>query len=114
MESRGRKEERPRAEEEGKAEKEGIGYRQPRQLTRAKRLKTQASVLACLQVVYPSLSVAKEQSLSASLVRLEKELFQLYLAENELEAFAVRDAQRLADGYDPPFRAVCPLDGKGR
>jgi hypothetical protein len=43
------------------------------------RLKTQARVLACLQVVYPNLSVVKEQSLSASLVRLEKELFPLYL-----------------------------------
>ena len=48
--------------------------------TRAMRLKTQARVLACLQVVYPNLSVVKEQSLSASLVRLEKELFPLYLA----------------------------------
>ena len=47
--------------------------------TRAMRLKTQARVLACLQVVYPTLSVVKEQSLSASLVRLEKELFPLYL-----------------------------------
>ena len=47
--------------------------------TRAMRLKTQARVLACLQVVYPNLSVVKEQSLSASLVRLEKELFPLYL-----------------------------------
>ena len=34
----------------------------------------------CLQVVYLALSVVKEQSLSASLVRLEKELFPLYLA----------------------------------
>ena len=33
----------------------------------------------CLQVVYLALSVVKEQSLSASLVRLEKELFPLYL-----------------------------------
>ena len=48
--------------------------------TRAMRLKTQARVLACLQVVYPNLSLVKEQSLSASLVRLEKELFPLYLA----------------------------------
>ena len=48
--------------------------------TRAMRLKTQARVLACLQVVYPNLSVVKEQSPSASLVRLEKELFPLYLA----------------------------------
>ena len=48
--------------------------------TRAMRLKTQARVLACLQVVYPNLSVVKEQSLSASLVRLEKELFPLYLS----------------------------------
>ena len=48
--------------------------------TRAMRLKTQARVLACLQVVYLTLSVVKEQSLSASLVRLEKELFPLYLA----------------------------------
>ena len=48
--------------------------------TRAMRLKTQARALACLQVVYPNLSVVKEQSLSASLVRLEKELFPLYLA----------------------------------
>jgi hypothetical protein len=47
--------------------------------TRAMRLKTQARVLACLQVVYPTLSVVKEQSLSASLVWLEKELFPLYL-----------------------------------
>jgi hypothetical protein len=36
--------------------------------------------MACLQVVYPTLSVVKEQSLPASLVRLEKELFPLYLA----------------------------------
>jgi len=35
--------------------------------------------LACLQVVYLTLSVVKEQSLSASLVWLEKELFPLYL-----------------------------------
>ena len=48
--------------------------------TRAMRLKTQARVLACLQVVYPTLSVVKERSLSASLIRLEKELFPLYLA----------------------------------
>ena len=48
--------------------------------TRAMRLKTQVRALACLQVVYPALSVVKEQSLSASLVRLEKELFPLYLA----------------------------------
>ena len=48
--------------------------------TRAMRLKTQARALACLQVVYLTLSVVKEQSLSASLVRLEKELFPLYLA----------------------------------
>ena len=48
--------------------------------TRAMRLKTQARVLACLQVVCLTLSVVKEQSLSASLVRLEKELFPLYLA----------------------------------
>ena len=47
--------------------------------TRAMRLKTQARALACLQVVYLTLSVVKEQSLSASLVRLEKELFPLYL-----------------------------------
>ena len=40
--------------------------------TRAMRLKTQARALACLQVVYLTLSVVKEQSLSASLVRLEK------------------------------------------
>ena len=49
--------------------------------TRAMRLKTQVRALACLQVVYPALSVVKEQSLSASLVRLEKELFPLYLKE---------------------------------
>ena len=54
--------------------------------TRAMRLKTQARVLACLQVVYPNLSVVKEQSLSASLVRLEKELFPLYLATSLREA----------------------------
>ena len=48
--------------------------------TRAMRLKTQARALACLQVVYLTLSVVKEQSLSASLVRLEKELFPLYLS----------------------------------
>ena len=47
--------------------------------TRAMRLKTQARALACLQVVYLTLSFVKEQSLSASLVRLEKELFPLYL-----------------------------------
>jgi len=47
--------------------------------TRAMRLKTQARALACLQVVYLTLSVVKEQSLSASLVWLEKELFPLYL-----------------------------------
>ena len=47
--------------------------------TRAMRLKAQARALACLQVVYLTLSVVKEQSLSASLVRLEKELFPLYL-----------------------------------
>ena len=40
--------------------------------TRAMRLKTQARVLACLQVVFFTLSVVKEQSLSESLVRLEK------------------------------------------
>ena len=48
--------------------------------TRAMRLKTQARALACLQVVYLTFPVVKEQSLSASLVRLEKELFPLYLA----------------------------------
>jgi hypothetical protein len=47
--------------------------------TRAMLLKTQARALACLQVVYLTLSVVKEQSLSASLVWLEKELFPLYL-----------------------------------
>ena len=40
--------------------------------TRAMRLKTQARVLACLQVVFFTLSVVKEQSLSECLVRLEK------------------------------------------
>ena len=35
--------------------------------------------LACLQVFCLTLSVVKEQSLSANLVRLEKELFPLYL-----------------------------------
>ena len=40
--------------------------------TRAMRLKTQARALACLQVVYLTLSVVKEQSFSVSLVRLEK------------------------------------------
>jgi len=50
--------------------------------TRAMRLKTQARALACLQVVYLTLSVVKEQSPSASLVRLEKELFPLYLPNN--------------------------------
>ena len=48
--------------------------------TRAMRLKTQARALACLQVVYLTFPVVKEQSLSASLVRIEKELFPLYLA----------------------------------
>ena len=61
--------------------------------TRAMRLKTQARVLACLQVVYPNLSVVKEQSLSASLVRLEKELFPLYLGHR----FATR--LRLGDTH---------------
>ena len=59
--------------------------------TRTMRLKTQARVLACLQVVYPNLSVVKEQSLSASLVRLEKELFPLYLGH--------------------PLRGLAPLGG---
>ena len=58
--------------------------------TRAMRLKTQARVLACLQVVYPNLSVVKEQSLSASLVRLEKELFPLYLATFATQKLALR------------------------
>ena len=51
--------------------------------TRAMRLKTQARVSACLQAVCLTLSVVKEQSLSASLVRLEKELFPLYLRQGE-------------------------------
>ena len=51
--------------------------------TRALRLKTQARVSACLQAVCLTLSVVKEQSLSASLVRLEKELFPLYLRQGE-------------------------------
>ena len=55
--------------------------------TRAMRLKTQARVLACLQVVYLTLSVVKEQSLSASLVRLEKELFPLYLPGFAIASF---------------------------
>ena len=63
--------------------------------TRAMRLKTQARALACLQVVYLTLSVVKEQSLSASLVRLEKELFPLYLLERVL----VRAAGGERTGY---------------
>ena len=51
--------------------------------TRAMRLKTQARVLACLQAVCLTLSVVKEQSLFASLMRLEKELFPLYLRQGE-------------------------------
>ena len=58
--------------------------------TRAMRLKTQARALACLQVVYLTLSVVKEQSLSASLVRLEKEFFPLYLATLLRNAHFVR------------------------
>ena len=51
--------------------------------TRAMRLKTQAHVLACLQAICLTLSVVKEQSLFASLMRLEKELFPLYLRQGE-------------------------------
>ena len=60
--------------------------------TRAMRLKTQARVLACLQAICLTLSVVKEQSLFASLMRLEKELFPLYLRQGEC-----RNAAR---GYD--------------
>ena len=49
--------------------------------TRAMRIKTQARALACLQVVYLTLSVVKEQSLSASLVRLEKNCSHYILGE---------------------------------
>ena len=68
--------------------------------TRAMRLKTQARVLACLQVVYPNLSVVKEQSLSASLVRLEKELFPLYLGTREVPS----------RGGGSPYRQMPSMD----
>ena len=51
--------------------------------TRAMRLKTQARALACLQVVYLTLSVVKEQSLSASLVRLEKNCSHYILGKSQ-------------------------------
>ena len=54
--------------------------------TRAMRLKTQARALACLQVVYPTLSVVKEQSFSVSLVRLEKNCSHYILGVTRLEA----------------------------
>ena len=50
--------------------------------TRAMRLKTQARALACLQVVYLTLSVVKEQSFSVSLVRLEKNCSHYILGED--------------------------------
>ena len=83
--------------------------------TRAMRLKTQARVLACLQVVYLNLSVVKEQSLSASLVRLEKELFPLYLATafgSDLRSVyqEIRIIRKSSSGRAAPFAAVC--DGK--
>ena len=69
--------------------------------TRAMRLKTQARALACLQVVYLTLSVVKEQSLSASLVRLEKELFPLYLTRTERRAFLFANERKSdIDGGD--------------
>ena len=57
-------------------------------------------VLACLQVVYPNLSVVKEQSLSASLVRLEKELFPLYLGH-------LLCRRPMAGGYDGGLADGC-------
>ena len=74
--------------------------------TRAMRLKTQARVLACLQAVCPTLSVVKEQSLSASLVRLEKELFPLYLRQGECPGGA--------RGYDPVACHTPPACGHPR
>jgi hypothetical protein len=75
--------------------------------TRAMRLKTQARALACLQVVYLTLSVVKEQSLSASLVRLEKELFPLYLATafgSDLRSVDMLRGSSLRSSGDMRFR----------
>ena len=74
--------------------------------TRAMLLKTQARVLACLQVVYPNLSVVKEQSLSASLVRLEKELFPLYLATRCASDLRSVDMQPSSDFCSAKARAA--------
>ena len=70
--------------------------------TRAMRLKTQARALACLQVVYLTLSVVKEQSLSASLVRLEKELFPLYLGLRATAPCTAMAQDVQADGLPAP------------
>jgi hypothetical protein len=58
--------------------------------------------MACLQVVYPTLSVVKEQSFPASLVRLEKELFPLYLGHP-------RCGRPLVGGYAQTAAMVAPI-----
>ena len=84
--------------------------------TRAMRLKTQVRALACLQVVYPALPVVKEQSLSASLVRLEKELFPLYLGHPLCGRIplAKRAAQAVATGVPSAGGYVVPVRQRRR
>ena len=78
--------------------------------TRAMRLKTQARVLACLQAVCLTLSVVKEQSLFASLMRLEKELFPLYLKKWKTKKMTVLHIfHAFSRGKTPWFSTVFPF-----